>query len=194
MRSESRTDETSGLVTTTAMSAWRIASVAPRSMPAGLSQTIQSNFSRSSPSTRSTPASVSASLSRVCEAGRSERLSRRLSRISACASFASPCTTLMKSNTTRRSAPMTRSRLRRPTSKSTTHHLVAGLREGRAEGGRGRRLADAALARCHDQDLGHTVLSFCWISPGVSREGCRRSSQTCTAWPRWSGPRSSAVL
>src|SRR5579871_3286382 len=31
-----------------------------------------------------------------------------------------PCTTLMKSNTTRRSAPRMRSRLRRPTSKSTT--------------------------------------------------------------------------
>ena len=44
----------------------------------------------------------------------------RLSRISACGSLASPCTTLIRSNTTRRSAPMTRSRLRSPTSKSTT--------------------------------------------------------------------------
>ena len=52
MRSESRTEETSGLVTTTAASAWRIASVAPRSMPAGLSQITQSNFSRNSPITR----------------------------------------------------------------------------------------------------------------------------------------------
>ena len=69
MRSESRTEETSGLVTTTATSAWRMASVAPRSMPAGLSQMTQSNFSRSSSITRSTPSSVSASLSRVCEAG-----------------------------------------------------------------------------------------------------------------------------
>ena len=48
MRSESRTDETSGLVTMMAASAWRIASVAPRSMPAGLSQMIQSNLVRSS--------------------------------------------------------------------------------------------------------------------------------------------------
>ncbi len=47
MRSESRTEETSGLVTTTATSALRIASRAPRSMPAGLSQITQSNFSRS---------------------------------------------------------------------------------------------------------------------------------------------------
>ena len=81
--------------------------------------------------------------------------SSRLSRISACASLASPCTTLMRSNTTRRSAPITRSRLRRPTSKSTTATFLPVLRERRAErGGRGG-LADAALARCHDQYLGH---------------------------------------
>src|SRR3954447_25123565 len=48
MRSESRTEDTSGLVTMTAASAKRIASVAPRSMPAGLSQITQSNFSFSS--------------------------------------------------------------------------------------------------------------------------------------------------
>src|ERR1700754_1945839 len=73
--------------------------------------------------TRPTPSSVSASLSRVCDAGSSQRLSSRLSRISACGSFATPCTTLIRSNTTRRSAPITRSRLRRPTSKSTTTTL-----------------------------------------------------------------------
>jgi hypothetical protein len=94
--------------------------VAPRSIPAGLSQMIQSNFSRSSSITRATPASVSASLSRVCEAGIKDRFSSRLSRISAWCSLASPCTTLIRSNTTRRSAPMIRSRLRKPTSKSTT--------------------------------------------------------------------------
>src|SRR5215470_11838379 len=70
--------------------------------------------------TRPTPSSVNASLSRVCDAGSSQRFSRRLSRIRACGSLATPCTTLMRSNTTRRSAPITRSRLRRPTSKSTT--------------------------------------------------------------------------
>src|SRR6185312_9720970 len=47
-------------------------------------------------------------------------VSIRLSRIKAWASLASPCATLMKSKTTRRSAPITRSRLRKPTSKSTT--------------------------------------------------------------------------
>ncbi len=69
MRSLSRTDDTSGLVTMMARSAWRMASCAPRSMPAGLSQMTQSKRSRSSSMTRATPSSVSASLSRVCEAG-----------------------------------------------------------------------------------------------------------------------------
>src|SRR6516162_9719074 len=95
-----------------------MASVAPRSMPAGLSQTIQSNRVRSSAMILLTPSSVSASLSLVWEAGSSHKLSRRLSRMRACERFAIPCTTLMKSNTTRRSAPRTRSRLR--TSKSIT--------------------------------------------------------------------------
>src|SRR5260363_243149 len=94
--------------------------MAPRSMPAGLSQITQSKLLRNSAITRPTPSSVSASLSLVCEAGSSQRFSSRLSRIRACGSLATPCTTLMRSNTTRRSAPMTRSRLRRPTSKSTT--------------------------------------------------------------------------
>ncbi len=44
MRSLSRTELTSGLVTTTAMSAWCMASWAPRSMPAGLSHTTQSKL------------------------------------------------------------------------------------------------------------------------------------------------------
>src|SRR3984957_2681721 len=92
-------------------------------MPAGLSHRIQSNRGRNSAMIRETPSSVSASLSRVCEAGSSHRFSSRLSRISACCSFATPCTTLMRSNTTRRSAPITRSRLRRPTSKSMTTTL-----------------------------------------------------------------------
>ena len=120
MRSESRTDDTSGLVTMTATSANRIASVAPRSIPAGLSQITQSNFPRSSLMTSATPSSVSASLSRVCDAGSNHSVSRRLSRMSACDSFATPWMTLTRSKTTRRSAPITRSRLRSPTSKSTT--------------------------------------------------------------------------
>src|SRR5258708_4864933 len=48
------------------------------------------------------------------------RLSLRLSLISAWLRLASPLMTLMKSNTTRRSQPMIRSRLRSPTSKSIT--------------------------------------------------------------------------
>src|SRR5450631_42760 len=92
-------------------------------MPAGLSQRIQSNLFRRSAIMLQTPASVRASLSLVWDAGSSHKFSRRLSRIRACESFATPCTTLIRSNTTRRSAPITRSRLRRPTSKSTTTTL-----------------------------------------------------------------------
>src|ERR1700704_2400510 len=89
-------------------------------MPAGLSQSTQSNLVLRSAMMRPTPSSVRASLSRVWDAGSSHKFSNRLSRIRACWSLATPCTTLMRSNTTRRSAPMTRSRLRSPTSKSTT--------------------------------------------------------------------------
>src|SRR5690606_18221110 len=74
----------------------------------------------SSSSTLRTPSRVSASLSRVCEAASTKRVSRRLSMISACFSVQSPWITLTKSYTTRRSQPMIRSRLRRPTSKSIT--------------------------------------------------------------------------
>src|SRR5258705_5450179 len=81
---------------------------------------IQSNLVRRSAMMLPTPSSGKASLSLVWDAGSSHKFSRRLSRIKACGSFATPCTTLMRSNPTRRSAPITRSRLRRPTSKSTT--------------------------------------------------------------------------
>ena len=83
----------------------------------------------------------------------------RLSRISACESLATPCVTLTRSNTTRRSAPMTRSRLRRPTSKSMSDHLLAGLRQRRAESGSRGRLADASLARGDDHYLAHVRVS-----------------------------------
>src|ERR1700719_1675209 len=89
-------------------------------MPAGLSQRIQSNLVRRSAMMLPTPWSVSASLSLVGDAGSNHKFSKRLSRIRACESLATPCTTLIRSNTTRRSAPRTRSRFRRPTSKSTT--------------------------------------------------------------------------
>ena len=97
MRWESCTEDTSGLVTTTAASAWRMASVAPRSMPAGLSQITQSNFGRNSSMTRATPSSVSASLSRVCEAGSRKSVSMRLSQMRACGSLAAPWMTSTKS-------------------------------------------------------------------------------------------------
>src|SRR3954471_2323908 len=121
MRSESRTDDTSGLVTTSASSAKCIASSAPVSMPAGGSQTMYSkSIAARSFSTFSTPSLVSASLSRVCEAGSTNRFSHCLSLISVWCRLASSLITLIRSYTTRRSQPMIRSRLRRPTSKSMT--------------------------------------------------------------------------
>src|ERR1700730_16325606 len=119
-RSLSRTEETSGLVTMIALSAKYSAVTAPCSIPAGLSQMMKSNCCFSSSSTRSTPSRFNASLSRVCEVGKMYRLSLRLSLISAWLRLASPLMTLMKSNTTRRSQPITKSRLRNPTSKSMT--------------------------------------------------------------------------
>ncbi|MNG13951.1 hypothetical protein D3C84_976660 [compost metagenome] len=70
MRSESRTEETSGLVTTIASSAKYMARWAPFSMPAGESQTTNSKSSLSCIRTFSTPSTVSASLSRVWLAAR----------------------------------------------------------------------------------------------------------------------------
>src|SRR5687768_8906210 len=124
MRSESRTEDTSGFTTTTARSAKYIARCAPFSMPAGESHTTCEKPScASSSSTRCTPSLVSASLSRVCDAASTCSVSWRLSLISACFKVQSPLITLTKSYTTRRSHPMMRSRLRRPMSKSTTATL-----------------------------------------------------------------------
>src|SRR5246127_598550 len=121
MRSESRTEETSGFVTISASSAKCMASSAPDSFPAGESQTMYSkSMAIRSLMIFSTPSSVSASLSRVCEAGRMNRFSHFLALISAWFRLASPWITLIRSYTTRRSQPMIRSRLRRPTSKSIT--------------------------------------------------------------------------
>src|SRR3954463_14907941 len=71
-------------------------------------------------STFSTPSFVRASLSRVCEAASTNRFSHCLSLMRAWFKLASPWITLIRSYTTRRSQPMIRSRLRRPTSKSIT--------------------------------------------------------------------------
>src|ERR1700761_2589414 len=125
IRSESRTEETSGFVTISASSAKCMASSAPDSIPAGESQTMYSkSIAIRSLMTFSTPSIVSASLSRVCEAGRIKRFSHFLSLMSAWFRLASPWITLIRSYTTRRSQPMMRSRLRRPTSKSMTGVLL----------------------------------------------------------------------
>ena len=121
IRSESRTEDTSGLVTTKASSAKCMAMSAPVSIPAGESHTMYSNpMPAKSFKTFSTPSWCRASLSRVCDAARTNRLSHCLSLIRAWCKLASPWITLIRSYTTRRSQPMIRSRLRRPTSKSMT--------------------------------------------------------------------------
>ena len=105
MRSESRTEDTSGF-TTTARSAKYMARKAPFSMPAGESHTTWSKpSSRSSFSTRSTPSRVRASLSRVCDAGQHVQGLVALVLMSACLSVHSAWITLTKSYTTRRSQP-----------------------------------------------------------------------------------------
>ena len=162
-------------------------------MPAGLSQITQSNFSRSSAITRATPSPVSASLSRVWHAGSRCSVSSRLSRISACDSLASPWMTLIRSNTTRRSAPMTRSRLRSPTSKSTTTTFSPFCASAGAQGGGRRGLADPAFAGCHDQDLGHRSLPSV-VQSSAAITSASPSSQACTARPCSAGSISSAVL
>ncbi|MNT37966.1 hypothetical protein D3C72_1741340 [compost metagenome] len=98
MRSESRTDDTSGLVTMMASSANVSAISAPCSMPAGESQMMNSKpMLIRSFNTRSTPSSDKASLSRVCEAGRMNRLSQCLSLIRAWFRVASLLITLIRS-------------------------------------------------------------------------------------------------
>ena len=80
-----------------------------------------------------------------------------LSLISAWFSLASSWMTLIRSYTTRRSQPMIRSRLRRPTSKSITAVLWPRSARPVAEAGAGGRLAHPSLAGGHDDDLGHRL-------------------------------------
>src|SRR6266545_2046621 len=143
-----------------------MASVAPLSMPAGLSQITQSNFLRRSAITRATPFSVRASLSWVWEAGSNERVSMRLSRMSACGSLARPWTTLIRSYTTRRSAPITKSRLRRPTSKSITTTFCPKVANAAP-----RAAVDVVLPTPPLPDVTTTTLPICHLHH-VSIKGC----------------------
>ena len=180
MRSESRTEETSGLVTTTATSAWRMASVAPRSMPAGLSQITQSNFSRSSSMTRATPSSVRASLSRVCEAGSSESVSSRLSRISACDELGVALDDVDEVEDDAALGAHDEIEVAQADVEIDHHDVLAALRQRGAERRRRRRLADAALAGCHDQNLGHVPLAPPQAS--VQRRHHAIASPSSQAW------------
>ncbi len=120
MRSASRTAETSGVVTTTALSAPAMAFLKPCSMPAGQSIRIKSK-----PSSRRLSQSFcicsgeTASLSRVCAAGSRNSPSKRLSLMSPCFRRQLPSTTSTRSYTIRFSSPITTSRFLRPISAST---------------------------------------------------------------------------
>src|SRR5258707_352353 len=89
-------------------------------MPAGLSQRIQSNLVRRSSMMLPTPWSVRAFSPWVWEGEASKNSPNLLPKMRAGEIFTPPSTILMRSTPPRRSAPKTRSRLRRPTSKSTT--------------------------------------------------------------------------
>ena len=155
MRSESRTEETSGLVTTTATSAWRIASVAPFSMPAGLSQMIQSNFSRSSSTTRATP-SVG---QRVLVAGLRGRQQRQVVHpLVADQRLRQLGVALDHVDQVEHDAPLGphhQVEVAQPDVEIDHDDGLPALRQRRPKRGGGGGLADPSLAGCHDQNLGH---------------------------------------
>ena len=182
------------MVTTTATSAWRMASVAPRSMPAGLSQITQSNFSRSSAMTRATPSSVSASLSRVCEAGSRESVVEPLVADQRLRELGVALDDVDEVVDDPPLGAHDEVEIAQADVEIDDHDVLAGLRQRGAErGGRGG-LADAALAGCHDQNLGHCRPLFRFVSRAPSCMIASPSSQACTGWPRSFGSMSSAVL
>ena len=193
MRSESRTEETSGLVTTTATSAWRMASVAPRSMPAGLSQITQSNFSRSSPMTR-----VDALLGeRVLVARlRGRQQMQRLDALVADQRLRQLGVALHDVDEVVDDAPLgahDEVEVAQPDVEIDDDDVLARLRQRCAERRRGGRLADAALARSHDQNLGHSPQPSSIAQLSAAIVIVSPSSQACTGRPRYCGSISSAV-
>ena len=155
MRSESRTDDTSGLVTMTAASAKRMASVAPRSMPAGLSQITQSNLPRSSLMTLATPDLGQ----RILVAGlRGRQQPQGLDALVADERLRELRHALHHvDQVEHHSALGAHHQIEVTQADVEIDHgdLLAGLREGGAERGGGGRLADATLAGRHHQHVGH---------------------------------------
>ena len=160
MRSESRTEETSGLVTTTATSAWRMASVAPRSMPAGLSQITQSNFSAQlahHPGDALLGERVLVARLR----GRQDR--QRVEALVADQRLGELGVALHDVDEVVDDAalgPHDEVEVAQADVEIDHHDVLPALRERRAERGRRRGLADPALARCHHQNLRHSSSPF----------------------------------
>ena len=70
-------------------------------------------------------------------------------------------------------------------------HVLALLRQRGAERGRRRRLADAALSGCHDNNRGHRLLPS--VQSSVANIIASPASQACTGLPRNAAFMSSAV-
>ena len=154
-------------------------------MPAGLSQMTQSNFSRSSSMTLATPSSVSASLSRVCEAGSRDRLSTPLVADQRLGQLGVALDDVDQVVDDAALGAHHQVEVAQADVEIDDHDVLARLRQRRAERGRRGRLADAALARCDDQDLGHIRhSSFSVQSRRCERHRSSPSSHACTARPR----------
>ena len=153
-------------------------------MPAGLSQITQSNFSRSSSMTFCTPSSVSASLSRVCEAGSSDSVSSRLSRISACGQLGVALHHVDQVEHHAAFRAHHQIEVAQADVEIDHHDVGAALRQRSAQRGGGGRLADAALAGCHHHDLAHLLPPFLSVQgshfhqlavePGLHRTAAQR--------------------
>src|SRR6266516_1406416 len=84
-----------------------------------------------------------------------------------------PWTTLIRSYTTRRSAPITRSRLRRPTSKSTTTTFCPNVASAAP-----RAAVDVVFPTPPLPDVTTTTLPISLPSTAVSIEGCHHQRIT----------------
>ena len=115
-------------------------------MPAGLSQITQSNFSRSSAITCATPSAVSASLSRVCEAGSSDSVSMPLVADQRLRQLGVALHDVDEVEHDAALGAHDQVEVAQADVEVDDDHVLPALRQRRAERGRGGRLADAALA------------------------------------------------
>ncbi|MEH2577241.1 hypothetical protein V1272_006576 [Bradyrhizobium sp. AZCC 1708] len=133
-----------------------MASVAPRSMPAGLSHRIQSNRLLSSAITRPTPSSVSASLSRVCEAGQQPEIFQPLVADQGLRQLGDTLHHVDEVEHHAAFGAHHQIEVAQADIEIDHHDALPALRKRRTERGRRGGFSNASLARGNDQDLGHT--------------------------------------